>query len=291
MLVGITLANSNPVIEIHGHRGARGLRPENTLNAFQYAMENHVDVLEMDLSYTKDQKLILSHDEKVNPNLCLDAKGNKVTKDIFIHEITLAEAQKFDCGTLINPRFPTQVPSPHEKMPTFDQVLNLVNKYDTNHDNKVKLNVEVKVHNDYIKKNVHKIVGEVIAAVKKHKLFDRTILQSFDITVVDEARHQSPKLKTSFLIEDKLDVILKSLNLKSTSDLVKKYKFNILSPDYKIITKAEVKDFQSQGILVIPWTVNEPTDWKSVLEMEVNGIITDNPVALRDFITAKNTPQ
>src|SRR5690606_4637180 len=90
-------------VEIQGHRGARTVRPENTLNAFQYAMENDIDVLEMDLSYTKDRHLILSHDEKINPDFCLDKNGNKITKDFFIHEMTLKEVQTFDCGSLVNP--------------------------------------------------------------------------------------------------------------------------------------------------------------------------------------------
>lgn len=71
--------------------------------------------------------------------------------------------------------------------------------------------------------------------------------------------------------------------MKTTSDLIKKYKFNILSPNYKLMTKAQVKDLQAQGIQVIPWTANEPQVWKSLLDMEVDGIITDDPVALKDY--------
>jgi glycerophosphoryl diester phosphodiesterase len=284
---GLVMANTNPNIEVQGHRGARGMRPENTLSAFQYALENNVAVLEMDLSYTKDHKLILSHDEKVNPTICLDSKGNKVTKDIYIHEITLREAQKFDCGTLINPRFTTQKPSSKEKMPTFDEVLTLVNNFEKNKTPTTKLNVEIKVHNDFIKANVPEIARKIIASVKKHKLYDRTIIQSFDINVVSEVRRLDSKIKTSFLIEEKLPTILQSLNLKTSSDLVKKYKFNILSPDFKVITKQDVKDFQGQGIQVIPWTANDPMDWKTLVDMEVDGIISDYPVALMDFLNKK----
>jgi glycerophosphoryl diester phosphodiesterase len=287
LIGGMTMVSANQAIEVQGHRGARGMRPENTLSAFQYALENNVEVLEMDLSYTKDHKLILSHDEKINPDLCLDSKGNKVLKDTFIHELTLAEAQKFDCGTLINPRFTTQTPSPKEKMPTFDEVLTLVNSFEKNKQPKTKLNVEIKVHNDFIKKNVPEIAKKLIAAVKKHKIYDRTIIQSFDIGVIAEVRKQDPRVKTSFLIEDKLETILKNLNFKTSSDLVKKYKFNILSPDFKLITKQDVKDFQSQGIQVIPWTANDPVDWKNLVDMEVDGIISDYPVALREFLNKK----
>ncbi|MES2769845.1 MAG: glycerophosphodiester phosphodiesterase family protein [Bdellovibrionota bacterium] len=272
-------------LEIQGHRGARSVRPENTLSAFKYALENKIEVLEMDLQYTKDHVLVLGHDEKLNPNICLDPMGNKIKADsISVNSLTLAELQKYDCGSLINPRFPKQIPSPKEKMPTFAEVLALVNNYEKSQGMKYKLNVEIKVPNEYVKANTPRMVKELIEAVKKHKIYDRTVLQSFDIEVLDVARAKDPKLQTSFLIEEKMDVILAKLNLKTTSDLIRKYKFNILSPNFKLMTKVQVKDLQSQGIQVIPWTANDPQDWKSLLDMEVDGIITDDPVALKSFL-------
>lgn len=289
--LGVFLANDikavAPTIEVQGHRGARTFRPENTLAGFKYALENKIEVLEMDLSYTKDQVLILNHDETINPTICLDPKGKKIEQPLYIHEMTVSEIQKYDCGSLINPRFPKQVPSPKEKLPTFEEVLSLVNTYEKSQNTKYKLNVEIKVHNDYIKKNTPRMVKELIAAVKKHKIYDRTVLQSFDINVIDQARVQDSKIKTSFLIEKPMDEILTTLNLKTTSDLIKKYKFNILSPNFKLMTKPQVKELQAQGIQVIPWTVNEVKDWQSVVEMEVDGIISDDPVGLKDYLNKK----
>lgn len=275
-------------IEIQGHRGARTVRPENTLSAFKYALENKIEVLEMDLQYTKDHVLILGHDEILNKDICLDPQGKKITKDVSVNNLTLSEIQKYDCGTLINPRFPKQVSSPKEKMPTFEEVLKLVGEYEKSLKTKSKLNVEIKVPNQFVKANTPKMVMELISSVKKHKIYDRTVLQSFDIEVIDIARAKDSKLKTSFLIEEKMDVVLKKLNLKTTSDLIKKYKFNILSPNYKLMDKAQVKDLQAQGIQVIPWTANDPQTWKSLLDMEVDGIITDDPVALRDYLSSIN---
>jgi glycerophosphoryl diester phosphodiesterase len=114
------IASATPKIEIQGHRGARALRPENTIAAFQYALENKIEVLEMDLSYTKDHVLVLNHDPVINPILCLDPQGKKITNKLFIHEMNVSEVQKYDCGTLVNPRFTKQVPSPKEKIPTFE---------------------------------------------------------------------------------------------------------------------------------------------------------------------------
>lgn len=285
----VKTSNAQPRnIEVQGHRGARTVRPENTLSAFKYALENKIEVLEMDLQYTKDHILVLGHDEILNRDICLDPQGKKITTDVSVNNLTLAELQKYDCGTLINPRFPKQVASPKEKMPSFEEVLKLVNSYEKSQNTKYKLNVEIKVPNEYVKSNTTRMVTQLIAAVKKHKIYDRTVLQSFDIEVIDIARAKDAKIKTSFLIEEKMDTILQKLNLKTTSDLIKKYKFNILSPNYKLITKTQVKDLQAQGIQVIPWTANEPQVWKSLLDMEVDGIITDDPVALKDYLSAVN---
>lgn len=292
ILGGIVLAGQLlavvPKIEVQGHRGARSLRPENTLAAFKYALENKIEVLEMDLSYTKDHVLVLNHDETINPTLCLDPQGHKITQKIYIHELTLKEVQKYDCGSLMNPRFPRQVPAPKEKIPTFEEVLALVNSYEKSQNQKYRLNVEIKVHNEFIKKNTPRMVKELIASVKKHKIYDRAVIQAFDIDVIDQARIQDSKIKTAFLIEEKMEDVLLRLNIKSVSDLIKKYKFNILSPNFKVINKEQVKNLQAQGIQVIPWTVNEAKDWQNLIEMEVDGIITDDPVGLKDFLIKKS---
>lgn len=276
--------SKNLNIEIQGHRGARALRSENTLAAFKYALENDVHTLEMDISYTKDEKLVINHDPSMNPDICLDPKGQKITKKIMVSDLTLKEFQSYDCGSLINPKFPKQTPSPKEKMPTFEEVLALVKTFDKS-PLKAKLNVEIKVHNNFIQKRIPKIVREVIATIKKYELYDRINLQSFDIEVITEVRKQDAKIPLSYLIQDKIADILKNLKVKNTKELIAKYKFNILSPNFNIITKEEVKDFQSQGIRVIPWTVDGADDWKLVLDMGVDGIITDDPVGLKLYLT------
>lgn len=284
ILMGTINSHAAIKIEVQGHRGARSVRPENTLAAFNYAMENKIEILETDLLYTKDKILILGHDEKLNSAICLDSNGKKLTKDVFVSELTAAELQKYDCGSTVNPRFPKQVTS-KQKMPTFEEFLTAVNAQEKALNMKFRLNVEIKVYNEYVKKNLPRMVKEILSALKKHKLYEGSNIQSFDIEAIDIVRAQDAKILTSFLIEEKMSDILTKLNLKTTSDLIKKYKFNILSPKFTLMTKEQVKDLQSQGIQVIVWTVNEPQDWKSVIEMEVDGIITDDPVALKDYLS------
>src|SRR5215475_11419507 len=106
---------------VHGHRGARGVRPENTLPAFEYAIAAGVDVLEMDLAVTKDNVLVISHDPHMNPAICEGPAGSPTT----IREMTLAQLREWDCGKRKNPAYPKQQPVPGTCVPTRDEVLAL----------------------------------------------------------------------------------------------------------------------------------------------------------------------
>src|SRR5450755_4710334 len=112
--------HSAPRILVHGHRGARALRPENTIPAFEYAIQAGADVLEMDVAVTKDNVLVISHDPHINPEICQGPHPG-----IAIRQLTLAELREYDCGALKNPHFPKQQPVPGTRIPTLDEVLGL----------------------------------------------------------------------------------------------------------------------------------------------------------------------
>ena len=107
-------------ILVHGHRGARARRPENTLPAFRYAIEQGVDVLELDVAVTKDNVLVVSHDPLINATICSGPKTG-----IPIHTLTLAELNQYDCGAKQNPAFQTQVPVSGTRVPKLDEVFDL----------------------------------------------------------------------------------------------------------------------------------------------------------------------
>src|SRR5271169_2634948 len=107
-------------ILVHGHRGARALRPENTLPAFEYAIAQGVDALELDMAVTKDNVLVVSHDPLLHPPVCSGPVPEAV-----IHTLTLAQVREWDCGKVQNPAFPKQTPVPGTRMPTLDEVFNL----------------------------------------------------------------------------------------------------------------------------------------------------------------------
>src|SRR5215469_4692759 len=124
MLASFTAAAEGaPRILVHGHRGARARRPENTIPAFEYAIAQGADALEMDMAVTKDNVIVISHDPILEPPVCSGPKPSAV-----IHELTLAEVREWDCGKVRNPRFPMQTPVPGTRMPTLDDVFQLAGR-------------------------------------------------------------------------------------------------------------------------------------------------------------------
>ena len=107
-------------IQVHGHRGARAMRPENTLPAFEYAIAQGVDALELDMAVTKDNVIVVSHDPRLSAPVCTGPRDHAV-----IHELTLAEVRQWDCGAKQNPAFPRQQPVPGTRMPTLDEVFDI----------------------------------------------------------------------------------------------------------------------------------------------------------------------
>src|SRR2546428_13667655 len=110
-------------IQVHGHRGARAMRPENPLAAFEYALDAGVDALEMDVAVTKDDVPVISHDPTLNPEICRSSTRSNV-----IRELTFAELRGWDCGSLINPQFPKQTPVPGTRIPSLEEVLSLAGR-------------------------------------------------------------------------------------------------------------------------------------------------------------------
>src|ERR1700758_5594968 len=154
-------AHAAPRIQVHGHRGARAIYPENTIPAFEYAIKIGADVLEMDVAVTKDNVLVISHDPHINPEIC---KGPH--PGIAIHELTLAELREYDCGALKNPHFSKQKPVPGTRIPTLDEVLSLAEG------NGVQFNIETKSFPDHPELTpAPEVFSKVMLdVIRKHKL-------------------------------------------------------------------------------------------------------------------------
>jgi glycerophosphoryl diester phosphodiesterase len=256
-------------IEVHGHRGARALRPENTIPAFEYAIAAGVDVLELDTAITKDGIVVVSHDPILEPPVCTGPKPRAI-----IHDHTLAELREFDCGGTRNPKFERQVPVPGTRIPTLDEVLALSSK------GSFRFNIETKVSplRPELTASPQEFVTRVLAVIRKHHLEKRVILQSFDFRTLHEMKKQAPEIELSALYEGPA---------KSFVAIAKEAGATIVSPEFKLVTPELVKQAHEAGLKVVPWTANEPADWDRLVAAGADAIISDDPAALIAHLKAK----
>ena len=277
---------STSAIEVHGHRGARARFPENTLPAFEYAVKSGVNYLEMDMAVTKDGVIVISHDPHISPIICLDPQGKPIEgpEGPLIHSLTLKELKQYDCGTIRNPRFPTQQPVPGTRIPTLDEVFTMVEKSRDPNAKRVKFNIETKIFPDHPEYTVgvEEFVKKFLDIVNRHHMLPRVILQSFDYRTLVEGKKVNPKLVTVALSEDPKEDLVASM---------KKIGANVMSPDHQIINPEIVSRLHELGVTVVPWTVNDPADWQKLLDMKVDGIISDDPLALITFLKSKGLRQ
>lgn len=270
-LVGLVLActamlSAAPKILVHGHRGARAMRPENTLPAFEYAMGVGVDVLELDMAVTKDNVIVVSHDPYLEPPVC-SGPQEKAT----IHQLTLAEVRQWDCGKIANPKFPKQTAVPGTRMPTLDEVFALAPR------GEFQFNIETKSFIDHpeLTPPPEEFVRLVLALIRKHKLERRVLLQSFDFRTLHAMKKLAPEIKLVALWEgDDRDFV--SIARDAGAD--------IISPYYPLVTPEKVRAAHAAGLEVVPWTANTPADWDKLIAAQVDAIISDDPAELIAYL-------
>lgn len=263
-------------IDIQGHRGCRGLMPENTLPAFQKALELDVTTLELDLAVSQDKQLVVSHEPFFRAGLSIDPEGNPVTREDQlnhnIYEMSYDQVKKYDVGSLPDERYPEQ-----EKIKTFKPLLReVVNK--AQHyayafkKPEVQYNIEIKRRPEYDGKYhppVDEFVDLVLKEINDLDIFDNTTIQSFDAEALRLVKAKAPRIRTAWLIENQKTVE------ENLTDLG--YKPDIYSCYFKLLTKDDVLYCHSKELLVIPWTVNETADIQAMLDLGVDGIISDYP--------------
>lgn len=260
-------------IEIQGHRGARGNYPENSLPAFKYALDNNIDILELDLQLTKDNEVIIYHDKTINPNICV---GSGFGGSQAIKNLTLQEIKTFDCGLKQNPGFPDQIPVPNTHIPTFKELLDMIhtNYYYKN----IKFNVEIKTTKELDSdQEVKQLADAIVTIIHNYGLTNSMTIQSFDPRALKYVKQIDPYIKTSYLIED---IIIDDNVVFFAKDLG----VQIVSPDYSLLNEENVLLLHKNGFVVLPWTVNDISDFKRMIDYGVDGIITDYPKVMKDYI-------
>jgi glycerophosphoryl diester phosphodiesterase len=278
-----------PKFDVQGHRGARGLMPENTIPAFLLALDSGITTLEMDLVITKDKQVIVSHDPWMNAVFCIDPSGKEIKEGsenkYNIYQMTYDQVKEWDCGSKGNSNFPEQKKMKVSKPLLADVIVAVENHIKNFTKYEVDYNVEIKstVEGD---KKFHPKPEEfsdlAYNLIDQYLPWDRVIIQSFDIRVLKYWHQKYPAVRLALLIE----------NLKDASENLHDLGFypDIYSPDYHLLDKNEVKHLHAltptrilnskqkvRPMRVIPWTVNDEKEMTELKEMGIDGIITDYP--------------
>jgi glycerophosphoryl diester phosphodiesterase len=273
-----------PKFDVQGHRGARGLRPENTIAAFLLALDTGVTTVELDLAITKDKQIVVSHEPWMSSGICLDPLGKSFTekeeKKYNLYQMTYDEIRKFDCGSKGNEKFPEQQKMNAVK-PLLGDVIGAVEDHIRSYSRyEVDYNIEIKSEKDTDGK-FHPAPGEfsdlVFDFIDQYLPWDRVVIQSFDVRVLKYWHQKHPEVRLAILVE----------NLNSIDHNLEQLGFipSIYSPYFKLLSKQKVDYLHTKNsseragtrLRVIPWTVNEISDMLSLKGMGVDGFITDYP--------------
>jgi len=298
-------------IESQGHRGARGLLPENTLPAFEAALKIGVHTLELDVVVTADDQVVVTHNPRLEPEITRDPDGNWLTDSgPVIRSLTLRELKRYDVGG-INPdtryatRFPHQESLERTRIPTLGEVINLVNE---SGGTSVKLNIESKLFPDgpLPAATPEHFARLLVDVLRNHDFIDRARIQSFNWSVLKEVHRIEPRLTTSFLTAEQrwMDNIKRGQPGPSPwtagydvddfdgniPKLVKQVGGDVWSSYFKEVTRSSVTQAHDQGLRVAVWTVNEETDMEYLIELGVDSIITDYPDRLINVMRRLGLP-
>jgi glycerophosphoryl diester phosphodiesterase len=261
-----------------GHRGCRGLMPENTVPAMLHALQLGITTLEMDVVITKDKKVILSHEPFFNHEITTKPDGSFVTekeeRSLNIFQMAYAETRRFDVGLKPHPRFPQQLKMAVQK-PLLADVIDSVKNYMMMARRLFPyFNIETKclsVTDGMYHPKPAEFVELLMAVIKEKELEAYVIIQSFDFRTLQYLHQEYPDIKTAMLIEDD--------DKRGIQKQIEVLGFQpaIYSPHYSLVTDALLTYCHERNIKVIPWTVNTKEDIERLKKMGVDGIISDYP--------------
>jgi glycerophosphoryl diester phosphodiesterase len=286
--------NKKKDFDLQGHRGARGLAPENTLPAFQMAMDLKVNTLELDTVLTKDKILVVHHDTSLNPELCQLKTGEEITKKK-ISELTYSEIKKLDCGSKLNKKFPKQKLIPLTEIPSLSEFFSYVKNYEKINklENLFQFNIETKIDENFTQEELKDYANAITKEIEEAKVVDRSIVQSFVLEVLPLVKNRNSKLKTSALFfPSTLNYFLLKLKFNSPKKEIlsraKSIKADIISPYHEYVDEDFILLAKENNRKVIPWTINDKKRMLELYRLGVDGIISDYPdlllEALKDYL-------
>lgn len=263
--------------DVQGHRGARGLFPENTVRGFIEALKIGVSTLELDVVITKDNQVVLSHEPWLSSDICVGVSDDKSKFNIY--QLTYEDLKKFDCGSKQHPKFPQQQNFPAYK-PLLREVFDSVEIFAKANNLPLPFyNIETKCTPEgdgQFHPEPEKFIELVYDVIKQHELIDRCIIQSFDVRTIKALKELNCFMPQALLVA----------NADGVKKNVAKLGFTpaIYSPNYHLVNKRMVKNCHQMGMKIIPWTVNEIAKMKRLKKIGCDGIITDYPdVAVKNL--------
>lgn len=302
LLLAALLSAPAFAFDLQGHRGARGLAPENTLPAFERALDLGVNTLELDVAVTKDGVLVVAHDPALNPVITRDGNGQWLpgSRGPLLRSLTAAEVQAYDVGR-IDPgtsyarTFSSQQPRDGARIPTLAQVFDLVKSRGA----AVRFNIETKLFpnrpEDTV--SVEAMTDALLAAIAQAGLRERVTIQSFDWRSLRRVQEREPSIPTVYLTiqtannnnvnDPAWTAGLRLADHGSVPRMVKAAGGAVWSPNGGALTEELVREAHALGLKVIPWTINEPAQMERFIAWGVDGIITDYPDRLRTVMQAR----
>lgn len=271
--------NDMPVnFDKQGHRGCRGLMPENTIAAMYKALDLGVTTLEMDVVVTKDKKVVLSHEPWFSHEITTKPDGSYILsgeeRKFNLYWMTYEEVTTFDVGMKLHPRFPDQQKIKAIK-PLLADLVDSVRNYCQSRNLPVPVfNIETKclpAGDKVFHPEPAEFIELIMAVVKEKKMEEMVIIQSFDFRTLKYLHEKHPSIKTSMLIEDSDDRDLEG-QLKDLS-----YTPQVYSPNHTLVDDELIKQCHDRGMKIIPWTVNDKKQMRKLKKLGVDGIITDYP--------------
>lgn len=292
--------------DLEAHRGGRALLPENTLPAFANALSMGVDTLELDVGVTADGEVVVSHERGLNPDLARDASGAYVAAPgtPFV-KLQFADVRTYDVGQ-IRPgsayakQFPDQRAVPGTGIPTLSELFALVRK---SGNTRVRFNIETKINPNHPDETLdpQAFVTKLLGRIEAEQLSDRVMIQSFDWRTLQLVQQQAPKIPTVYLTLQRGSGQTVALDRAtnwtagfnpadhggSLPRTIKAAGGAIWSPHFGDVTAALVSEAHGLGLRVVAWTVNKPEDMARMIELGVDGVISDRPDLLRQVAGEK----
>jgi glycerophosphoryl diester phosphodiesterase len=262
-------------LDLQGHRGMRGLFPENSILGFLKALELGVNTLELDIVMSGDTQLVVSHEPFISSAICQYPGGKQIPKEmekeLNMYHMTYQEIKAFDCGSLFNNDFLLQEKSRISK-PLLTEVLDTVEQVATAKGQLIHYNIELKSElalEGIYHPEVAVFCEAAYQAINNQVDWPRITIQSFDFRILRYFNKHYPEVQLALLIENELSW---ELNIDSLG-----FKPEIYSCDYALLSAETISELQEINMKVIPWTVNDSIDMRQLIHWGVNGLITDYP--------------